>query len=330
MRRKILFVILVVCLCLCISNLYAMECQIVDEEGNPVYSVNAGELVYFKSTYAFSKSKKLAWNLMVTLPSVDLKNYKTSMKHNGYFYHEGSLENKSRLIPIAIPNDSFIEGDTKFKYTLTGNGSCYAYLNILQESESPSASILTVTAVSSSRIDLSWTACTDNIGVVGYKIRNSYGTHLRSVNGTSTYFDGLNPGTQYCYTVTAYDAAGNESVISNTACATTFPTPSTLTGHWTGTWDSTNHFESGYLNVYMNQTGKSLTGTVYISGSPCFLSANLNGQIEENNFSFGAVSNQDSISFFCTHNTFQSMQCNYLVDSGECAGDYGTASLNKE
>jgi hypothetical protein len=107
-----------------------MECQIVDEEGNAISSADAGELVYFKSTYAYSKSKKMAWNLMVTLPSVDLKNYKTSMKHNGYFFHEGSLENKSRLIPIAIPKDSFIEGNTTFKYTLTSNGNCYAYLNI--------------------------------------------------------------------------------------------------------------------------------------------------------------------------------------------------------
>jgi hypothetical protein len=330
MRKTILFLFLGVCLLLFVSDLHAMECQIVDGEGNVIYSADAGELVYFKSTYAYSKPKKLAWNLMVTLPSVDLKNYKTSMKHNGYFFHEGSLENKSRLIPIVIPKDNFIEGTATFKYTLTGNGNCYVYLNISQESESPSASTLTATAVTSSRIDLSWTACTDNIAVVGYKIYDSYGSNLRSVNGTSTYFDGLNPGTQYCYRVTAYDAAGNESAFSNTACATTFPTQSTLTGHWTGTWDSTNHYESGSLNVYMNQTGESLTGTVYISGSPCFLSANLNGQVKENNFSFGAVSNQDSTSFFCTHNNFQSMQCNYLVDSGQCAGDYGTANLNKE
>jgi hypothetical protein len=110
-----------------------MECQIVDEEGNAIYSANAGELVYFKSTYAYSKSKKMAWNLMVTLPSVDMKNYKTSMKHNGYFFHEASLVNKSRLIPIAIPNESFIEGNATFKYTLTSNGSCYAYLNLVPQ-----------------------------------------------------------------------------------------------------------------------------------------------------------------------------------------------------
>jgi chitodextrinase len=127
------------------------------------------------------------------------------------------------LIPIVIPKDNFIEGNATFKYTMTSNGNCYVYLTISQDSEPPSASTLTATATSSSRIDLSWTECTDNKGVAGYKIHDSNGTPLRTVNGTSTYFDNLTPNTQYCYTVTAHDAAGNESVHSNQACATTFP-----------------------------------------------------------------------------------------------------------
>ena len=187
MYREIVFIAVVVCLTLFISNLDAMECRIVDEEGNPIYSANAGELVYFKSTYTYTKSKKMTWNLMVTLPTVDLKNYKTSMKHNGYFFHDASLENKSHLIPIAIPKDSFIEGKANFQYKLTSNGNCYVYLNIDQDSEPPTASTLTATAVSTRRIDLSWTACTDNKGVAGYKIHSSNGTPLRTVNVTSTY-----------------------------------------------------------------------------------------------------------------------------------------------
>ena len=221
MKRKILFVSLGVFLFLWVSNLCAFECEIVNEEGNAINSANAGEVVYFKSIYAYSKPKKLAWNLMVTLPSVDLKNYKTSMKHNGYFFHDGSLENKSHVVPIVVPKDNFIEGNATFKYTLTSNGNCIVYLNISQDSVPPSESTLTVTAVSSSLINLSWTACTDNIGVVGYRVYSEDGTYHKSETGTSTSSDGLNPGTQYCYTVTAYDAAGNESAHSNQACATT-------------------------------------------------------------------------------------------------------------
>jgi len=282
MKRTILFLFLGVCLFLFISELHAMECQIVDEEGNAISSADAGELVYFKSTYAYSKSKKMAWNLMVTLPSVDLKNYKTSMKHNGYFFHEGSVENRSRLIPIVIPNESFIEGNATFKYTLTSNGNCYVYLTISQDSEPPSASTLTATAVSTSRIDLSWTACTDNKGVAGYKIRNSNGTHLRTVNGTSTYFDNLTTSTQYCYTVTAHDGAGNESAYSNQACATTLsqdttaPSVPTLTAtaasssqinlSWTASTDNVGvagykiYNGSGSYLASGNGTSNSFTG----------------------------------------------------------------------
>jgi len=70
------------------------------------------------------------------------------------------------------------------------------------------------------QINLSWTASTDNVGVAGYKIyRNS--SYLKSVSTTSTSDTGLNLLTQYCYTVSGYDSAGNESAQSSQVCATT-------------------------------------------------------------------------------------------------------------
>jgi hypothetical protein len=85
----------------------------------------------------------------------------------------------------------------------------------------PTVPILTAVSASPSRIDLTWTAATDDIGVAGYKIYKLSGSFLGSVAGTWTYFDNLNPNTQYCYTITAYDEAGNESGYSNPACAKT-------------------------------------------------------------------------------------------------------------
>ena len=73
------------------------------------------------------------------------------------------------------------------------------------------------------QINLSWTASTDNVGVTGYRIyRDGSATPLDSVGGsTTTYSDTtVAPGTQYTYTVTAIDAAGNESLPSNSATAT--------------------------------------------------------------------------------------------------------------
>jgi parallel beta-helix repeat protein len=83
---------------------------------------------------------------------------------------------------------------------------------------------LAATAVSGTRIDLSWNASNDNVGVTRYRIyRNGGATPIGSVDGsTLAYSDtGLNMGTTYTYTVTAVDAAGNESAASDSASATT-------------------------------------------------------------------------------------------------------------
>jgi cytochrome c553 len=79
---------------------------------------------------------------------------------------------------------------------------------------------LTAVAASRSLITLSWEASTDNLGVAGYYI---YQNGVRSGVSTTTSFNDklLKANTTYCYTVTAFDAAGNESIFSNTSCATT-------------------------------------------------------------------------------------------------------------
>jgi glucose/arabinose dehydrogenase/chitodextrinase len=82
---------------------------------------------------------------------------------------------------------------------------------------------LTATAVSTTEIDLAWTASTDNVGVTGYRISRN-GTQV-ATSPTNSYQDlGLTPGTSYTYTVSAFDAAGNVSAPSTSATATT-PSP---------------------------------------------------------------------------------------------------------
>lgn len=71
---------------------------------------------------------------------------------------------------------------------------------------------LTATAASTSQINLSWTASTDNVGVAGYDIYRN-GAYLASVTGTSYNNTGLAMGTTYSYQVLAYDAAGNDSAL---------------------------------------------------------------------------------------------------------------------
>jgi len=88
---------------------------------------------------------------------------------------------------------------------------------------------LSASAVSSSQINLQWNASNDNVGVTGYKIYRGgvypplppLYVYLKSVAGTSATDPGLSPSANYCYQVSAYDAAGNESAKSASSCATT-------------------------------------------------------------------------------------------------------------
>ncbi len=74
---------------------------------------------------------------------------------------------------------------------------------------------LTANGVSSSQINLSWNASTDNVGVTQYIISRD-GTQIATVNApTTTYSNtGLSASTTYNYTVRARDAAGNMSANS--------------------------------------------------------------------------------------------------------------------
>jgi N-acetyl-anhydromuramyl-L-alanine amidase AmpD len=81
----------------------------------------------------------------------------------------------------------------------------------------------TATAASTSQINLSWTGSTDNIGVTEYRIYRN-GAYLDSVGGTTLSYNntGLAMGTTYSYTVSAKDAAGNESAQSGARDETTW------------------------------------------------------------------------------------------------------------
>ena len=111
---------------------------------------------------------------------------------------------------------------------------------------------LSGTAVSSSQINLTWTTSTDNVAVTGYKIFRN-GTQI-ATSATNSYSNtGLTASTAYRYTVSAYDAASNNSVQSTSVSVTTpagtsaptvtisaSPTSVTSGGSSTITWSSTN------------------------------------------------------------------------------------------
>jgi hypothetical protein len=83
---------------------------------------------------------------------------------------------------------------------------------------------LTATAVSSSQINLSWNASTDDIGVEGYRIFRD--SAILATTTSLFYSDtGLTASTTYEYTVEAFDAVPKYSGQSAAASSTTFSAP---------------------------------------------------------------------------------------------------------
>jgi hypothetical protein len=137
---------------------------------------------------------------------------------------------------MAAPVSTY--GVTMFLKYNYGDPRVYIYKNgsssqppPASDSQAPSIpTALSATAVSSSQIDLTWTASTDDTGVAGYRIYRCIGTGCTAnpiaTATTTTYSDSmLSPSTTYEYHVAAYDAAGNVSGQSAPASATTQAAP---------------------------------------------------------------------------------------------------------
>ncbi|TRX38676.1 T9SS type A sorting domain-containing protein [Flavobacterium sp. ZT3R18] len=138
---------------------------------------------------------------------------------------------------------------------------------------------LAATGTTTTGTNLSWTASTDNVGVTGYDVYQN-GVLKTTVTGTTYAVTGLTPTTTYNFTVKAKDAAGNISVVSNTAAVTTLTpvvdttaptaptalaaagtTTTTTNLSWTAATD--NVAVTGY-DVYQGATLKAtVTGTTY-------------------------------------------------------------------
>jgi chitodextrinase len=131
--------------------------------------------------------------------------------------------------------DSALASDTTYTYSVSacdaaGNNSAQSAIVIattlviaIGDISPPRAPAnLVATAVSSSQINLTWSASTDDVGVTGYEVWQG-ATLVATVTGTSYNDSGLTAGKLYVYTVKAYDDAGNISAASAPAAAQTIP-----------------------------------------------------------------------------------------------------------
>jgi hypothetical protein len=136
-------------------------------------------------------------------------------------------------------SSSLIGTTTTGAYNDTVSPGAYYYVvqafdaagNVSSSSNEASASIadvtapttpanLSATAISSTQVNLSWTASTDNVGVTAYTVYRN-GVQIATSTNPSYSNSGLTASTTYNYYVLANDAAGNASVQSPTVSATT-------------------------------------------------------------------------------------------------------------
>lgn len=122
---------------------------------------------------------------------------------------------------------------------------------------------LMATAASSTQINLSWTASTDNVAVTGYQIQRCQGAgcntfaQIATPAGTGTSFidTGLSPSVSYSYEIIATDAAGNLSSPSNVSSATTLAGPPAAPSGLLATAASATQINLSWTNNATNQTG---------------------------------------------------------------------------
>jgi len=89
------------------------------------------------------------------------------------------------------------------------------------DTQAPTAPTLSSTGQTDSTADLSWSGATDDTAVTGYKVYKDGSLETTLGNISTHQVTGLTADTAYSFTVTALDAAGNESPVSNAVSVTT-------------------------------------------------------------------------------------------------------------
>lgn len=116
-----------------------------------------------------------------------------------------------KITPFAEPGDRFLPE------TYPNDG----WATPVTDTQAPSIPAnLTSPAKTSTSVQLSWTASTDNVGVTGYEVYRN-GVLNQTVTSNSATISGLTPATAYSFYVRARDGAGNRSAASASLSVTT-------------------------------------------------------------------------------------------------------------
>lgn len=200
--------------------------------GAHIQSSSENNIVMFSSSStgaAVSGDVSYTFNPTTT----NTRHYLFAMQPNTLYYISANSGVSGTTVNISTASGSTQVGSSS-QGTLTFALNGLTVVPPPSDTTPPSTPLnLSAQAVSSSQINLSWTASTDNVGVSGYRIYRCQGTGCTpsaqiATSATNSYSNtGLTASTSYTYRVAAYDAAGNISGQSTSASATTQATVDT-------------------------------------------------------------------------------------------------------
>jgi chitodextrinase len=152
----------------------------------------------------------------------------------GYdIYSSGTLIGSSATTGYAATG---LTPKTKYKFTvaaydtqgkLSSKSSAVTAITPTDTTPPTKPGSLTVSNLISTSLTLNWTASTDNVGVVGYKVLRN-GTQIATTTATTYADSSLTNNTTYNYSVEAYDAANLVSAAATVSATTVLPAPANL------------------------------------------------------------------------------------------------------
>ena len=219
------------------DNFPAQMLQTVQSYNGQVQMVSADQLLTWTDGRNASSFDTLSWsgssltfgvtaapaarNLYALLPADAAAGALSSLTRNG--------------APVSFTLAT-IKGVQYAQFQALGGNYVATYAGAAPDTTAPTVpQSVTASGVAQTQITLSWASSTDAVGVAGYHV-NRNGTRIATTT-TPGYTDtGLTASTSYSYTVSAFDAAQNESANSASASTSTLPvppsdtTPPTVTG----------------------------------------------------------------------------------------------------
>jgi chitinase len=196
------------------------NCRVNDSKCDGTADAPPGAPTNLRSTAKTTKTVLLAWNA-ATPGDLPIAGYDV---YNGATV-AASVTGTTASITGLTPKTSYTF-TVKAKDTHGTSSAASAPVTVTTndpsaDTQPPSAPTnLAVTGKDSTTVSLSWSAATDNTGVVSYDVYNG-STVATTVTGTTATVTGLSPSTQYTFTVTARDGYDNVSAASNAVTATT-------------------------------------------------------------------------------------------------------------